>query len=404
MFPEKGYEATTMADLTREAGVGQGTVYRYFTGKRDILDHLFDHCAGLVFDRVRPDRMSEPVTSIEELIDRFRGVGAALFDLVETDPELVRLAFVQAGAVDEELRDRVLGLERMITAYVDRALETAAREGLIDSDLYTPFLARTILMLLFPGLVVALRGEGRADVRAKYVDEVGRFLSNALKPRGSARFPTEVVAELNPPKSVVDVEAPGPTRRAQLVRAAYDVMLDKGYHPIGVPDIVAKAGVSQGTFYNYFKNKRDVLDAVIDMLFDGVRSSVEAIQSAPADGLEAYARQLGGIYTMVWMAGREDPALMNFVALTIPGVDEAAIQRLLDVFLTFSHSGLPNVSNGVAGGYLRGDCDIEITGEIVVSSVISAMLPHLDPSTSESLEIVVSTMVEFVCRGLAPKD
>lgn len=402
VFPEKGYEGTSMLDLTREAGVGQGTVYRYFTGKRDILDHLFDHCVGLVIDRVKPQRMMEPAKSVDELVERFRSVGSELFDLVETNPELVKLAFVEAGAVDDELRDRVLGLERMVTGFIDRALARAAREGLIEPTRHTPFLARAILMLLIPGVVVALRGQGSADVRARYVDEIGRFLRRALRSGGPVRFTPQDVAELDLPPVGIPVGAAGPSRRTQLVRAAYDVMLDQGYQSIGVADIVAKAGVSHGTFYNYFKNKREILDAVIDLLFDSVRVSVEAIQSSPAEDIDAYARQLAGIYKLVWLTGRDDPALMNFVALTVPGVDEAAIQRLLGAFLGFSGGGTPHLANGVARGYVRADCDAAIAGEIVVASVVAVMLPHLDPSTCEPLETVVSTMVELVCNGLMP--
>ncbi len=37
LFSEKGYAATTIADLAKEAGVSVGIVYRYFGDKKDIL-------------------------------------------------------------------------------------------------------------------------------------------------------------------------------------------------------------------------------------------------------------------------------------------------------------------------------------------------------------------------------
>jgi AcrR family transcriptional regulator len=55
-------------------------------------------------------------------------------------------------------------------------------------------------------------------------------------------------------------------RRAQtrqaLLDAAVNLFAERGYHETGVPDIVRAAGVSQGTFYQYFSHRRDVLMAL----------------------------------------------------------------------------------------------------------------------------------------------
>lgn len=47
--------------------------------------------------------------------------------------------------------------------------------------------------------------------------------------------------------------------RETLVRAASSVFWTKGYHDTQTPEIAAAAGVSVGTFYRYFRDKRDIL-------------------------------------------------------------------------------------------------------------------------------------------------
>ncbi|NMP14727.1 TetR/AcrR family transcriptional regulator [Thalassotalea sp. Y01] len=37
MFVEKGYEATSMADVAKQIGIVEGTIYRYFKTKKDVL-------------------------------------------------------------------------------------------------------------------------------------------------------------------------------------------------------------------------------------------------------------------------------------------------------------------------------------------------------------------------------
>ena len=63
-------------------------------------------------------------------------------------------------------------------------------------------------------------------------------------------------------------------RRAELVEVARKVFRDKGYAATSVSDIVREAGVSQGTFYFYFKDKEAVFDAAAEAI---VLDAFEAI-------------------------------------------------------------------------------------------------------------------------------
>jgi AcrR family transcriptional regulator len=47
--------------------------------------------------------------------------------------------------------------------------------------------------------------------------------------------------------------------REKLIRGASTMFWTKGYHNAQTPEIAAAAGVSVGTFYRYFSDKRDVL-------------------------------------------------------------------------------------------------------------------------------------------------
>ncbi|MGW4244934.1 TetR/AcrR family transcriptional regulator, partial [Nocardia sp. NPDC004722] len=48
VFTAQGYEATAISQVAARAGIGQGTVYRYFGSKREILDHVIDLGVGKV--------------------------------------------------------------------------------------------------------------------------------------------------------------------------------------------------------------------------------------------------------------------------------------------------------------------------------------------------------------------
>jgi AcrR family transcriptional regulator len=72
------------------------------------------------------------------------------------------------------------------------------------------------------------------------------------------------VAETGKSRQQVDRDQ----RRQQLIDAARDLFADKGYHATTVDDITRAAGVAKGTFYLYFREKREVYYQVIREFMD----------------------------------------------------------------------------------------------------------------------------------------
>jgi AcrR family transcriptional regulator len=65
-------------------------------------------------------------------------------------------------------------------------------------------------------------------------------------------------------------------RPAELIAAALELFVDKGYSGTRLEDVAARAGVSKGTLYLYFENKEELFKAV-------VRESIVAKLSEFAD-------------------------------------------------------------------------------------------------------------------------
>src|SRR5260221_3323149 len=51
--------------------------------------------------------------------------------------------------------------------------------------------------------------------------------------------------------------------RAALLKAARSVFAEMGYGAAGVRDIVRRTDLASGTFYNYFKDKGEIFEAVV---------------------------------------------------------------------------------------------------------------------------------------------
>lgn len=52
VFISKGFDAASMNDITREAGVSKGTIYVYFSSKEDLFEALIEEERGTIFSNL----------------------------------------------------------------------------------------------------------------------------------------------------------------------------------------------------------------------------------------------------------------------------------------------------------------------------------------------------------------
>ncbi|MCR5142273.1 MAG: TetR/AcrR family transcriptional regulator [Ruminococcus sp.] len=91
-------------------------------------------------------------------------------------------------------------------------------------------------------------------------------------------------------KKAKPVQARSQKTRENLLKAALAMYEKKGYHNTKVDDIAAEAGVSTGIAYRYFRNKKDILLAVISYGAEHIGSLAD-IDDAPIPEAAADLRQ-----------------------------------------------------------------------------------------------------------------
>ena len=70
------------------------------------------------------------------------------------------------------------------------------------------------------------------------------------------------------------------TRKAEILFAAYQLFLAKGYENTSVMDIIEKVNIAKGTLYHHFQSKEEILDAVITLMLDHITEEVRAITTS----------------------------------------------------------------------------------------------------------------------------
>ena len=188
-------------------------------------------------------------------------------------------------------------------------------------------------------------------------------------------------------------------RRGQLLDAALGTFIDSGYSDVGVAEIVARIGCSHGTFYNYFDNKRDALDAVLARELAELTAIAELHRPRPRDAAEFITAMESLVRRLVDHVN-EHPEALTFVMLEAPGIDEASLDLLTGSYVQLGQLCEQYFRHGVADGYLREDLDVEFAGEAMVSCLLGAVLPRmLDNSAELDVEETARTVVGFLCYG-----
>lgn len=83
------------------------------------------------------------------------------------------------------------------------------------------------------------------------------------------------------------------SKKQNIINAAYSLFINKGYNASSIQDILDEAGVSKGTFYNYFTSKTECLMAIMDSIGSEIRQKrMAAAADKPINDPQVLADQL----------------------------------------------------------------------------------------------------------------
>ncbi|MGO4612870.1 TetR/AcrR family transcriptional regulator [Nocardia sp. 2YAB30] len=156
-FAENGYHATGIADIAGRLGIGHGTFYRYFSNKRDIIDHVIDDLAARIIDALGTENAPDAATTLDEYRAQIDRIGVALTGILTADRRVAQLLLFHATGIDDELTQRLYGLldtaDALTAGYLDHGVEL----GYLRADLDTANTARAVTGMLIAGIVHSMR-------------------------------------------------------------------------------------------------------------------------------------------------------------------------------------------------------------------------------------------------------
>jgi len=200
---------------------------------------------------------------------------------------------------------------------------------------------------------------------------------------------------------------PGDERREQILDCALEAFARKGFHDTSIADICARAQIGRGTLYQYFKDKQDVLAALIDRI---VHRIIVAVQEWPRfelpPGMEwklddNIAFVEGRCYQImqVVFADADTASLIlrmarstGFVRETLARIDEHVVGAIEG-----------DVRAGLGVGVLR-PFDPHVVAQFIVGGIEKLVVSALDERTTPDVPRLTREIATLVSGGiLAPR-
>lgn len=191
----------------------------------------------------------------------------------------------------------------------------------------------------------------------------------------------------------------GEQTREQIVQAAYQLFLDRGYHASSMRQVAAQAGIALGGIYNHFPSKEELFSAVLEA-YHPYREILPALAAAEGDTIEGLTRDFAARITET-LRRRPDFLNLMFVEIVefkgshIPDLIEEILPQLVEIFRRYGDRSselrdipLPVIIRAFVGLFLS----YAVT-EVVLTPAVARQFPE------NTMDLLVEILLHGILRS-----
>ncbi|MGA2733535.1 MAG: TetR family transcriptional regulator [Syntrophobacteraceae bacterium] len=185
-------------------------------------------------------------------------------------------------------------------------------------------------------------------------------------------------------------------KRQEIANAAIRIFSEKGYQKVKIRDITASLGISTGTFYIYFKDKRALFVDVVDTV----------IRTILGDATEAI-KQEEDIITRMIIRGRvfydnysKYNEILNQLRAEMVGEDQWPHEKIKKAYHALTQPVIRDIQKGIEAGIFR-EVDPDLTA-YTLTGIIEIMCLRTMISEKYNYEQIERFILDFITNGLTP--
>lgn len=238
----KGSEDTSISEIAQQAGVNESVIYQFFEGKEDLLFSIpGERMKEVIFN------LNHHLEGIEDPLSRLRKMIWFHLYYNDTFQDYARILLLECRSNRNFYKHYSYTLIRKYAGILLSILEDGVTKNIFDSKINM----RVVRDIIF-GL---LDWENLECLAAKEIENSVSDLEDIMY----------LITPMISP-SIKDSEKDA-NKSNRILFAAEKVFADKGYHQATIAEIAKNADVAEGTIYEYFKSKRELLFSIPDFRF-----------------------------------------------------------------------------------------------------------------------------------------
>lgn len=252
VMSEKGLQSSSIAEIAKKAGVTDSLIYNYFKGKEDLLFSIPNRRMKEVLQN-----LSEQLEGIIDPISRLSKMIWFNLHFNDTYRGYARLLLLECRSNRNFYQHEAYALIRKWAGIMRGILEDGVKRQIFLSDINVALIRDIIFGVLDWEALNCLASREIKEATTDFEDILSLILPMITTQNNSA--------EMNLDK------------KTRILEAAESIFAEKGYNQALISDIAKLSNVSEGTIYEYFANKEDLLLSIPKRRFKEHISTLEEI-------------------------------------------------------------------------------------------------------------------------------
>ena len=181
IFAEKGFQETTIAEISKASGVSEATVYEYFKSKEELLFAIPEEIT-----RESVEEFKRILPYLKGAEHKVRAIILGYMTLYQNNPQYSALVLLQLKNNKKFQQTRAYELIRDIARLLLDCIREGIDEGIFKKDL-DPYLVRSMLLGTIEHLCIRWHLLGVPNNIVDYVDPIISLIMDGMKVRDGGK-------------------------------------------------------------------------------------------------------------------------------------------------------------------------------------------------------------------------
>ena len=177
IFGEKGFQNATIAEIAKDAGVGDATIYEYFKNKEDLMLAI-----PVEFTKELIPQINDHMMGIKGAFNKLRKFIWWWLNYVEKNPGYGSIVLLELKTSKTYVSTEAYQAARSFYQIVLDIIKEGQEEGAVKKEI-NPYLARSLCVGAMEHIIIRWLLKDRKYPLIQYADELADLLIDPLKTR-----------------------------------------------------------------------------------------------------------------------------------------------------------------------------------------------------------------------------